>query len=165
MPRKIIKNQRVIDDSYEIIKTKALDSGEIPQNCLVPFSVWNTLVEDKQQECLPAGFWLDSHETPEEMFGNPNQAMIIAIHFPAFTDGRGYSLARLLRQRYHFTGELRAIGDIHRDQLYYLSRCGFDSFALADPAQTESAIESLKDFSVAYQHAGDAANSSTSIIR
>ncbi len=165
MPRKIIKNQCVIDDSYEIITIQESNSGEIPQNSLVALSIWNTLLENKQQERLPAGLWLDSHEMPEEILGDPNQAKIIAIHFPAFTDGRGYSLARLLRQRYHFTGELRAIGDIHRDQLYYLSRCGFDSFAMSDPAQSESAIESLKDFSVAYQHAGDAANSSTSVIR
>ncbi|WP_211828400.1 DUF934 domain-containing protein [Kistimonas asteriae] len=162
MPRKIIKNQRVIDDSFEIITTQVLDSSTAQANSLVPLSIWNTLIDNTQRESLPAGLWLDSHEAPEEISGNPNQALIIAINFPAFTDGRGYSLARLLRQQYRFTGELRAIGDIHRDQLYYLSRCGFDSFALADPAQSESAIESLEDFSVAYQHAGD---SSTPVIR
>lgn len=165
MPRKIIKNQHVIDDNYEIITTQMLNSCEISESCLVPLSTWNSLVENKQEDRLPAGFWLESHETPEDILENPNQAMIIAIDFPAFTDGRGYSLARLLRQRYHFTGELRAFGDIHRDQLYYLSRCGFDSFAMADPAQTESAIENLNDFSVAYQHADDSASSSTPVIR
>ncbi|GAA4649158.1 DUF934 domain-containing protein [Kistimonas scapharcae] len=155
MPRRIIKNQRVIDDNYEIITTQALDSTAPQANHLIPLPIWNTLIKDKQRPPIPAGLWLDSHEAPEDISGNPNQALIIAINFPVFTDGRGYSLARLLRQQYHFTGELRAIGDIHRDQLYYLSRCGFDSFVLADPAQSESAIESLKDFSVAYQYAGD----------
>ena len=162
MPGKIIKNQCIIDDSYNIITTQALDSAVPQANHIVSLTIWNTLIENKQRDPLPAGVWLDSHEAPEDISGNPNQAQIIAINFPAFTDGRGYSLARLLRQQYHFTGELRAIGDIHRDQLYYLSRCGFDSFVLADPAQSESAIESLKDFSVAYQHAGD---SSTPVIR
>jgi uncharacterized protein (DUF934 family) len=55
---------------------------------------------------------------------------LIAIRFPVFTDGRGYSLARLLRGRHGYAGELRAVGDVLRDQLYFLQRCGFDSFAL-----------------------------------
>ena len=57
---------------------------------------------------------------------------MIAIDFPQFTDGRGYSHARLLRERYRYAGELRAIGDIERDQLYYLAQCGFDAFLIPD---------------------------------
>jgi len=56
-------------------------------------------------------------------------AALIAVDFPKFTDGRGYSIARLLRDRYNFRGELRAIGDVLRDQLFALSECGFDAFA------------------------------------
>ncbi len=58
---------------------------------------------------------------------------VIAIQFPKFTDGRGYSLARQLRQRHHFTGELRATGDILFDQLQFLARCGFNAFEIDDP--------------------------------
>ena len=72
------------------------------------------------------------------------------MHFPAFTDGRGYSTARLLRQRYGFAGELRAFGDILRDQLFELARCGFDSFVLRDDQDADDALRAFDDFSETY---------------
>jgi uncharacterized protein (DUF934 family) len=76
---------------------------------------------------------------------------LIAIEFPQFTDGRGYSMARLLRERYGFKGELRAVGEVLRDNLFYLSRCGFDSFVLSDQTRSDEALESLSGFSESYQ--------------
>jgi uncharacterized protein (DUF934 family) len=73
------------------------------------------------------------------------------VHFPTFTDGRGYSTARLLRERYGYRGELRAVGDVLRDQLFYLSRVGFDAFALRQDQDAEGALASLADFSESYQ--------------
>lgn len=70
-------------------------------------------------------------------------------------DGRSFSTARLLRDAYGFKGELRAIGGIIRDQLFYLKRCGFDSFSLADDIDAEAAVASLSDFSESYQAAED----------
>jgi uncharacterized protein (DUF934 family) len=75
----------------------------------------------------------------------------IEITFDAFTDGRGYSSAKLLRDRYGFLGELRAIGDVTIDQLFYLARCGFDSFALRDDQDVALAKASLNAFSTGYQ--------------
>jgi uncharacterized protein (DUF934 family) len=75
----------------------------------------------------------------------------IEITFDAFTDGRGYSSAKLLRDRYGFLGELRAIGDVTIDQLFYLARCGFDSFALRDDQDVALAKASLNAFSIGYQ--------------
>lgn len=75
----------------------------------------------------------------------------VEVNFPLFTDGRGYSIARLLRERYGYEGELRAVGDVQRDQLFYLSRCGFDAFLLRDGEDPEEAIAALQDFSDAYQ--------------
>ncbi len=75
----------------------------------------------------------------------------IAIEFPSFTDGRGYSHARLLRERFGWKGELRAVGDVGRDQLLYLSRCGFDAFVLKDASRLEEALAGLDDFSEGYQ--------------
>ncbi len=80
---------------------------------------------------------------------------LIAIEFPKFTDGRGYSVARLLRQRHGFTGELRAVGWVLRDQLYYLERCGFDAFELKAGKPIESALEAFGEFSATYQAAVD----------
>ena len=76
---------------------------------------------------------------------------LIAINFPGFMDGRGFSVARLLRERYGFTGELRASGGVIRDQLCYLQRCGFSSFDLDADINIEAAVESLNDFSEGYQ--------------
>ena len=80
---------------------------------------------------------------------------LIAIEFPRFTDGRGYSIARQLRDRYHFTGELRAVGWVLRDQLFYMERCGFDAFELKPGKPLDSALEAFGEFSVTYQAATD----------
>ena len=81
---------------------------------------------------------------------------LIVIDFPQIGEGRGFSQARLLRQRYRFAGELRARGALKRDQLFFLARCGFDSFDL-DPAEDlQAALAAFSDFSVAYQDGSDA---------
>ena len=80
---------------------------------------------------------------------------LVAVHFPKFTDGRGYSTARLLRDRLGWGGELRATGDVLRDQLFLMARCGFDSFALRDDQDPEAALSAFRDFSVRYQAATD----------
>lgn len=80
---------------------------------------------------------------------------LVAVDFPSFTDGRGYSIARLLRDRHHYEGELRAVGDILRDQLFLLSRVGFNTFALRDDQDVGAALSAFADFSEVYQAAWD----------
>jgi uncharacterized protein (DUF934 family) len=80
---------------------------------------------------------------------------LVAIEFGGLAEGRGYSQAQLLRKRYKFTGELRAVGKIQRDQLFYMARCGFDAFELPETADLEVALTAFDDFSVAYQSAVD----------
>lgn len=80
---------------------------------------------------------------------------LIAIEFPRFTDGRGYSIARQLRERHRFTGELRAVGWVLRDQLFYLERCGFDAFELKPGKPLDSALEAFGEFTGTYQAAVD----------
>ena len=75
----------------------------------------------------------------------------IEVNFPSFTDGRGYSIARLLRERHGYGGELRAVGDVQRDQLFYLARCGFDAFLLRKDEDADEALAAFEDFSEAYQ--------------
>jgi len=76
---------------------------------------------------------------------------MIAIEFAKHSDGRGYSLARLLRERHRYHGELRAVGEVLKDQLFYLSRCGFNAFAVRADRDIEDALRSLDDFSEGYQ--------------
>jgi uncharacterized protein (DUF934 family) len=80
---------------------------------------------------------------------------LVAIEFGGIAEGRGYSQAQLLRKRYKFTGELRAVGKIQRDQLFYMARCGFDTFELPTGTDLAAALSAFEDFSVAYQGASD----------
>lgn len=94
---------------------------------------------------------LEPHEDPAALAGRLASAARVEVHFPKFTDGRGYSIARLLRERFGYRGELRAVGDVQRDQLFYLSRVGFDAFLLRDGEHAADALAALQDFSEAYQ--------------
>ena len=80
---------------------------------------------------------------------------VIAIEFRTFNDGRGYSTARLLRERYGWRGELRAVGDVLRDQIFYLARCGFDAFELQDGQDVDAVLAAFNDFSERYQASVD----------
>ncbi|MSP85859.1 MAG: DUF934 domain-containing protein [Methylotenera sp.] len=104
------------------------------------------------------GVWLDTHEVLETLIENQanlNALPLIAVHVERCADGRIFSLGVLLRTRYGFKNELRAIGDVLRDQLFFLKRSGFTSFAIrADRSATE-AIASLNDFTQPYQGAVD----------
>jgi len=75
----------------------------------------------------------------------------VEIHFPKFGDGRGYSIARLLRQRYSYQGELRAVGQFTRDHLLFMERVGFDAFELREGEDAAEALGAFHDFSVTYQ--------------
>ena len=76
---------------------------------------------------------------------------LVAVNFPKYADGRGYSIGRLLRERYGYKGELRAIGVVARDHLQLLAQCGFDSFQLREGEDAAEALAGLADFSESYQ--------------
>lgn len=80
---------------------------------------------------------------------------LVAVEFPRFTDGRGYSLGRLLRDRHGYRGELRAVGNVLRDQLFYMHRCGFDAFELQAGKSIHEALDAFGELSVRYQAAAD----------
>ena len=75
----------------------------------------------------------------------------VEVHFPKFGDGRGFSIGRLLRERYGYKGELRAVGQITRDHLFFMESCGFDAFLLRDGEDAEDALQAFEDFSDSYQ--------------
>ena len=97
------------------------------------------------------GLRLEPHDDPAAVAARLGAAGRVDVNFPKFTDGRGYSIARLLRERYGYRGELRAVGDVQRDQLFYLSRVGFDAFLLREGEDPGAALAALADFSEAYQ--------------
>ena len=104
------------------------------------------------------GVWIDTHEVLEHLVENQanlNALPIIAVHVARFADGRIFSLGTLLRTRYGYQNELRAFGDVLRDQLYFLKRSGFTSFEIRKDRSAEDALASLKDFTTPYQGAVD----------
>ena len=135
MPR-LIKNGKVIDDLWTAGQVASLEH-------------WLQLA-DKSGSAVQ----LEPGQEPDALFEHLDQIALIVINFPVFTDGRGFSYARRLRERgYH--GELRAGGHFIRDQLTYLRRCGFDAFQMANEAELDAALESLVDFTEFYQAADD----------
>ena len=150
----LIKQGQLIQDDW-ILTEHLTDDETLPEGkLLVPVSLWLA----RREELLNrehTGVWLDSDEAPGCIDKDVQSLELIAINFPSFTDGRGYSYARTLRQRYNFEGELRAIGDVLIDQLFYLKRCGFDTFALRSDQDVQAACDSLTTFSDSYQAAID----------
>ncbi len=151
MPSNIIKNGAIVEDQYVVIDQ---DATEIPDGpVIVPLALWEsekaTLAGRKA-----LGIWLNSDESPERIAGELENFSLVAINFPAFVDGRGFSYGRELREKHGYQGELRAIGHFIRDQLFFLKRCGFDAFAL-NGTDLETALASFSDFSDSYQSAID----------
>ena len=133
------------------------DVADAPQGAalLVPLSRWLAQAPALRARAGRLGVLLEPSDDPAAIADDLQTLALIAVRFPLFNDGRGYSIARTLRQRYGWQGELRAVGDVLRDQLFYLSRCGFDSFALADGEPADEAIAFFSTFSEAYQAATD----------
>lgn len=154
--QRIIKNNEVIDETWHLLpKDTSFDELSNCDDLIVPLALWREHGHALQARDGGLGVWLDSDEEAEEIGADVGKFKVIALNFPAFTDGRSYSNARLLRDRYGYKGELRAIGDVLRDQLFYLHRCGFDAFAIRADKDPYEALEGLKDFSVTYQAATD----------
>jgi uncharacterized protein (DUF934 family) len=154
--QRIIKNNQVIDETWHLLpKDTTFDSLSNCDDLIVPLVLWREHGHALKARDGGLGVWLDSDEEAEEIGADVDQFQVIALNFPAFTDGRSFSNARLLRDRYGFKGELRAIGDVLRDQLFYMHRCGFDAFAIRADKDPYEALEGLKDFSVTYQAAAD----------
>lgn len=149
---KVIKDRKVIEDAWSLLP----DDGDLPSSgdIIVGLKTWNERASELVGRSGKVGLVLRSHEGPEEI-QRLEQLPLIAIDFPKFTDGRGYTSARLLRDRFGYKGELRAIGDVLRDQLFYMARCGIDSFALKPGKNIDDAVQALDDFSVTYQAAAD----------
>lgn len=101
------------------------------------------------------GVWVGADDSADALAPYAKQVPLIAVRFPAFTDGRGFSHARIIRGRLGYKGELMAIGGFMQDQLFYLKRCGFDSFLVSDDANIDSMRASLEDFHCAYQASAD----------
>ena len=139
---------RIVEDAWTLFEDGAAWSGE--PSALIPVA---TALEQPQRllAAAPAGVWLSPTDEPEQVVPLFASIELIAVRFPVLGDGRGYSTAALLRNRHGWRGELRAIDDVLRDQLFFMRRVGFDSFALRADRNIEEAVASLSDFTDSYQ--------------
>ena len=150
----LIKERRIAADSWHLLERGP--KGELPEvpargDVIVPLALWL-----ERREVLLAypgklGIWLDANEGPEAIAGDVRRFPLIAVNFPKFGDGRGYSIARLLRERHGFKGELRAIGDVLHDHLFFMEQCGFDAFALREDQDGQAALSVFNTFGDSYQ--------------
>jgi len=153
----LIKERRIVADSWQLLERGS--KGELPEvpargDVIIPLALWLARRDELLSRAGTGtlGVWLDANEGPEALDGDVQRFPLIAVNFPKFGDGRGYSIARLLRERYGYKGELRAIGDVLHDHLYFMEQCGFDAFALREDQDAQEALSSAFDtFSDSYQ--------------
>ena len=156
---KLIKNGQIVDDPRSVVKLAEGETAEsiaLPATAqLLPLAVWLARRDEIIKSGIAHGVWLDADEGPEAIAGDLEHFAVIGVNFPKFTDGRSYSTARVLRERYGYRGEIRAVGDVLQDQLYFMKRCGIDAYALREDKDLTAALASLNDFSESYQAATD----------
>ena len=149
----IIKDGKVATDPW--LRLELAADGSFPAvppagDIIVPLAMWLGMRDRLPARSSRLGVWLDSHEHPATIAGDLGLLGVVAVNFPKLTDGRGYSTGRLLRERYGYKGELRAIGDVLRDTLFQLAACGFDAFVLKPGEDPAHALAGLADFSDSY---------------
>ncbi len=152
---RVIKDRAVIDDDWLLIRDIE-DSSPIPEgDVILPFTFWQAnrgqLLKTKKKHAI----WIDGSIETESLLDDIEFFSVIALDFPVFKDGRSYSHARLLRERYNYQGELRAVGDVLQDQLFFMERCGINSFQIREDKNIEQALNGFKIFSDRYQAAAD----------
>ncbi|MES2832696.1 MAG: DUF934 domain-containing protein [Pseudomonadota bacterium] len=159
--REIIKNRQVVSDDWTVLRLaegeETIDAADVPvpaTRVIVPLAVWQAQHATLSHR-TDIGVWLGAADRPEALKDDLTKLQLIAVDFPKFTDGRGYSIAFNLRSRLGYEGELRAIGDVLRDQLFYMQRVGFDAFATREDRNIHDALKGLTDFSESYQTSWD----------
>lgn len=145
-PRVERESWRALDEGF---------AGDLPGGrILLPLALWMARRGELAARIEPTGLWLKPDDDPQALGRDVFSLVHIAVHFPGYGDGRGYSSAVLAR-RLGYRGELRAFGDIGRDHLFALRRVGFDAYSLAPHRDPEAALAAFAEFSLRYQGAFD----------
>jgi uncharacterized protein (DUF934 family) len=148
----LIKNNEFVENAF----ARVADDETLPEGAIVvSLKRWQTERETLIARNAPLGVRLTSDQSPEVLGDDVHHFAVIELEFPKFRDGRGYSWARQLRQRQHFTGEIRAVGDVLRDQWLYMSRVGVDAFEVRPGTRIEDFRAALAEQTVFYQPASD----------
>ena len=149
-----MKDGEIVKDYWTVlydINDVETQNTKDKKNIIVPLQSWNRFHNELKTSTNQVAVWLNSNEFTNQIIGDVNEIPLIALNFPVFTDGRSYSNARELRLELHYSGEIRAIGDVLRDQIFYMSRCGFNSFLIREDQDSASCLKALNDFQSSYQ--------------
>ena len=149
----LVKSGKVVTDGYQRVE----DGAVVPERGAIIVPAARFLADHEELACHdgPVGVIWPNNRSVAELAPFVDQLALIALAFPTYKDGRAYSQARLLRERYGFRGELRATGQVLRDQFLFLLRAGFDAFEVAKPADAEAFEEAARRYSVFFQPTGD----------
>jgi uncharacterized protein (DUF934 family) len=149
----LIKNGQVIEDPF--LDCTNMDLLPASGALIVSVAQWQDHWEKLVRRPDPVGVQLKSDEHPEIIADDLESITVIALEFPTFRDGRAYSYARLLRERYGFTGELRAVGDVLLEQIHFMERVGFNSVEIDSDNPLADFTTATTEFTVWYQPAAD----------
>ena len=150
----LVKNGELVD---ELVRRRERCRGRFRRRARhrQPRAVAGAARRACSQRGTPLGIRLHSDQPPELIAADLPHFAVVALEFPKFRDGRAYSYARLLRERYGFKGELRAVGEVLLEQLFFMLRTGFDAFEIESADPLKDYRTALADFSVWYQPAAD----------
>jgi uncharacterized protein (DUF934 family) len=149
----LIRDEQLVDDTF----TAVADEAALPESgaVLVSLARWQIDREALIARSEPLGVRLKSDESPELIAADLDRIALVALEFPVFRDGRAYSYARILRERYGFAGEVRAVGQVLMEQLHFMLRSGFNAFELDSDDPLGQYRTAMADFSIWYQPTGD----------
>lgn len=151
MPRRLLRNGRIVADEWRYVTEAAADAGA---PLIVTLAQWQLEPDTWLARGTPLGVVLSPHHHVSQIAKDLRHFTLIAAEFSGPAEGRGYTQARQLREQLEFTGELRATGYVRRDQLFFMARCGFNCFELPD-TDIEEAYTAFSTFAAAYQPSND----------
>ncbi len=151
----LLKGQEIVPDQWS--RVDELDDPLGIDHPIITLGSWRKHEEQLTHLNTPLGIVLESEESPILISNVLSRFSLVALNFPKLSDGRGFSYARLLRERFNFVREVRAVGEIRRDQYLFLLRCGFDAFEIDDSSDLSDWHEAAREVSVFYQPSSDRA--------
>jgi uncharacterized protein (DUF934 family) len=149
----LVKNGELVESGF--VDASGADAIPPAGPVIVSLEQWQAQRDSLLKRCTPLGIRLHSDQPPELIAADLPHFAVVALEFPKFRDGRAYSYARLLRERYGYKGELRAVGEVLLEQLFFMLRTGFDAFEIVSADPLKDYRTALADFSVWYQPAAD----------
>jgi uncharacterized protein (DUF934 family) len=149
----LVKAGKIVDDRY----LRVLDDAPVPSDCavIVPGARFLADAAELTGREAPTGVLWPNNRRVADLAPHLDRLALVALVFPSFKDGRAYSQARVLREQFRFRGELRATGDVLRDQFLFLMRSGFDAFEVKKPADVTAFAAAISRYSVFYQPGAD----------